>query len=153
MILHACNLAPTSGSSLVVRRVSPGWIIVLLFSTKYVVPHFSQIKVPITSKFLSFHLILYTTQWTSGKKIFDLDKNPFFWIIFQNVEIYRHFGPPFAQVLSWFVISFDENLGTRDLRLDSSRLFYLRKFLSNRALFPYLHSLISFKHEERIRDR
>ena len=77
LILHASNLPPTSGSSLVVRRVSPGWIIVLLFSTKYVVPHYSQIKVPITSKFLSFHLILYTTQWTSGKKFSIWIKIPF----------------------------------------------------------------------------
>ena len=43
--LQASNLAPKSGTSLAVRRVSPGKIIVLLFWTKYVVPH--QIKLRI----------------------------------------------------------------------------------------------------------
>ena len=39
---QASNLAPASGNSPVVRRVSPGRIIVWLFWAKYVVPH--QIK-------------------------------------------------------------------------------------------------------------
>ena len=37
-------LAPTSGNSLAVRRVSPGRIIVLLFWTKYVVPPLIKLR-------------------------------------------------------------------------------------------------------------
>ena len=40
--LQASNLVPMSGNSCIGRRVSPGRIIVLLFWTKYAVPH--QIK-------------------------------------------------------------------------------------------------------------
>ena len=36
--------------------------------------HGSLLKVPISSKFVFSYLILYITQWTSGKEKFDLDK-------------------------------------------------------------------------------
>ena len=47
-------------------------------STKNVV----QVKVPISSQFLFSHLILYFMQWTSAKKIFDLDKRAIFFMKF-----------------------------------------------------------------------
>ena len=47
---------------------------------------------------------------------------------FKNVQICRHFGPPFAPVFPWFGMSCDVDQGTRDFRLDSCRLFYLCKF-------------------------
>ena len=36
------------------------------------------IKVPISSKFLFSHLILYFMQWAAAKTFFDLDKKRFF---------------------------------------------------------------------------
>ena len=33
-----------------------------------------SLKVPMSSKFLFSHLILYSTQWTLAKEVFDLDK-------------------------------------------------------------------------------
>ena len=33
-----------------------------------------MLKVPVSSKFLCSHLILYITQWTYAKENFDLDK-------------------------------------------------------------------------------
>ena len=47
-------------------------------STKNVV----QVKVPISSQFLFSHLILSFMQWTSAKKIFDLDKRAIFFMKF-----------------------------------------------------------------------
>ena len=69
---------------------------------------------PITSKFVFFHLILYITQWTSAKKSFQFRWNPTFLIIL-NVPFCRHFGLP---VFPWFVRSW----------LESSHLFYFRKY-------------------------
>ena len=46
---------------------------------------------------------------------------------FKNVQICRHFGPPFAPVFPSFWMSYDVDKGTRDLRLNLSRLFYLCK--------------------------
>ena len=48
-------------------------------------------------------------------------------MIFENVQNRRHVGPPFAPVFPWFGMSCDVDIGTRDLSLDSSRLFYLCK--------------------------
>ena len=42
--LQATYLAPTSGNSLVVRQVSPGRILVLLFWTKYVASHQIELR-------------------------------------------------------------------------------------------------------------
>ena len=44
-------------------------------------------KVPISSKFLFSHLILYFMQWTSWKRFFDLDKKRFFLWTFKNLKI------------------------------------------------------------------
>ena len=77
--------------------------------------------------FFSF-LILYITQWTSAKEKFDLDRIKISFRSFKNVQICRHFGPPFAPVLPSFWMSCDVDYGTCDIRLDSSRLFYLCKF-------------------------
>ena len=49
-------------------------------------------------------------------------------ISLKNVQVCRHFGSPFAPVFPWFVRSCDVDSGTCDFRLDSSRLFYPRKF-------------------------
>ena len=57
-----------------------------------------KLKVPISSKFLFSYLILYLTQQTSAKEKFDLDKMQSFSRSFENVQICRHFGPPFAAV-------------------------------------------------------
>ena len=51
-----------------------------------------------------------------------------FFVTFENVQSCRHFGQPFAPVFPWFAMSCDVDSGTRVFRLDSSRLFYLRKF-------------------------
>ena len=51
-----------------------------------------------------------------------------FIISFENVQICRHFGSPFAPVFQWFGMSCDVDSLTRDFRLDSSRFFYLCKF-------------------------
>ena len=64
------------------------------------------------------------------EKSFRFDKMLFFKIIFENVQICRHFGPPFAPVFPWLVMSSDVDSGTRVFRLDSSRLFYRTKFCS-----------------------
>ena len=63
---------------------------------------------------------------TSKLQIYGL--NAIIFISFGNVQICRHFGPTFAPVSPWFEMSCGVDSGTRDLRLDSSRLFYLRKF-------------------------
>ena len=58
----------------------------------------------------------------------NLDKMQFLFITFEIVQICRHFGLPIAPVFPWFRMSCDVDQGTRDFRLDSSRLFYLCKF-------------------------
>ena len=78
------------------------------------------VQVPI-SWFFFFFFFLYITQWTSAKEKFDLDRNK---ISFRSC---RHFGPPFAPVFPSFWMSCDVDYGTCDIRLDSSRLFYLCK--------------------------
>ena len=47
---------------------------------------------------------------------------------FNDVQICRRFGPPFAQVFPWFVMSCDVDSETRDFWLDSSLLLFLSKF-------------------------
>ena len=88
-------------------------------------------KVPLTSKFLFPHLILCITQWTSPAKK-DLIQikcyHIFLTIIFKNLQICRHIGLPFAPVFPWFLRSCDIDSETCYFRLDSSCLFYLRKF-------------------------
>ena len=76
----------------------------------------------IRSKFLFSHLILCITQWTSAKNFFDLDKMHFLQL-FEKVQIFRHFGPPFAPVFPGIGMSCDVDSGTCDYRLDSFRCF------------------------------
>jgi len=59
---------------------------------------FILVKVAIKSIFLLSRLILHNTQLTFLKKIFDLHKMQFFEYFFKDVQICRHFGPPFAAV-------------------------------------------------------
>ena len=87
-----------------------------------------SLKVPISSKFLFSYLILYFMQWSSAKKIFDLDNKQFFneflktWkSYFLAVHLCRWSQHRHAQ-------SCDIDSGTCDFRLDLSRLFYLYKF-------------------------
>ena len=49
---------------------------------------------------------------------------------FENVQICRHFGPPFVPVFPWFGMSCDVDSKKGDFSLDSSRLFYFCKFNS-----------------------
>ena len=54
--------------------------------------------------------------------------NAMFLLTFENFQICSFFGSPFAPVFPWFGISCYVDSGTHYIRLDSSRLFYLRKF-------------------------
>ena len=44
-----------------------------------------------------------------------------------EMQICRHFGPPFAPVFPWFGMSCDLDSRRHDFRLDSSYLFYFCK--------------------------
>ena len=65
---------------------------------------------------------------SSVKTFFSLDEMQLKKKTFENVLICCYFGPPFTPVSPWFGMSCDRDSGTCDLRLDSSRLFYLCKF-------------------------
>ena len=62
------------------------------------------------------------------EKKFDLDKMIFFGSLktFKFASSLVH--PSHHSVFPWFETSWDVGYGTRDFRLDSSRLFYLYKF-------------------------
>ena len=51
--------------------------------------------------FLIWFYIYHQDQWTSAKEKFDLDKMQS--RSFKNVQIRRHFGPPFAPVSSFWM--------------------------------------------------
>ena len=86
------------------------------------------LKVLISSTFLFSHLILYFMQWTSGRKLFDLDKKRFFY------EFLKPWKSNFLAVYPshWshdrHAQSCDVDSGMYEFRLDLSRLFYLCKF-------------------------
>ena len=67
--------------------------------------------------FLLFHLNLHSTQKTSSKKIVRFEQNVILKIIFDNFQICRHFGSPFAVVFSQFLQqrTCDVDKGTRHL--------------------------------------
>ena len=66
------------------------------------------------------------------EKQFDLDKMQLF-LCSKNVQICRHFGPPFAPVFPWFGMNCDVDSGTCNFKLDSSPLFYFCTFKDVRA--------------------
>ena len=85
------------------------------------------LKVPTTSIFfISSSDCIYLPMNVCEKNSIWVKCN--FFIKFETVQIWGHFGPPFAPVSSWFGMCYDVNSGTRDFRLDPSRLLYLCKF-------------------------
>ena len=86
------------------------------------------VKVPISSKFLFSHLILHFMQWTSAKKIFDLDKKRFCYECLKTWKSYFLAVDPCCWSQHQHAQSCDVDSGTCDFRLDLSRLFYLCKF-------------------------
>ena len=85
-------------------------------------------KVPI-SKFLFSHLILHFMQWTSAKKIFNLDKKRFCHeIMFKTWKSYFLVVDPCHWSQHRHAQSCDVDSGTCDFRLDLSRLLYFCKF-------------------------
>ena len=83
---------------------------------------------PISSKFLFSHLILHFMQWTSAKKIFDLDKKRFCYECLKSWKSYFLAVDPCRWSQHRHAQSCDVDSGTCDFRLDLSRLFYLCKF-------------------------
>ena len=68
--------------------------------------HLIEFKVPISSKFLFSYLILYLTQWTSGKEKFDLDKmQPFLEVLktFKFAAILVHRSHQSSLLFEWVV--------------------------------------------------
>ena len=87
-----------------------------------------KLKVPISSKFLFSHVILHFMQWTSAKKIFDLDKKRFCYECLKTWKSYFLVVDPYHWSQHRHAQSCDVDSGTCDFRLDLSRLFYLCKF-------------------------
>ena len=94
-------------------------------------------KLPISSKFLFCHLILYFMQWTSAKKFFDLDQKRLFYEFLKTWESYYLAVDPSRWWQLRLAQSCDVDSGTCDFRLDLSRLFYLCKF--NFVVHPFQH--------------
>ena len=86
------------------------------------------VKVPISSKFLFSHQILYFLQWTSAKKVFDLNTKRFFNGILKTWKFYYLAVDPCRWSQDRHAQNCDVDSGTCDFRLDLSRLFYLCKF-------------------------
>ena len=97
----------------------------LLDCTASVTLSFFYIKVPISSKFLFSQLILHFMQWTSVKKLFNLDKNRFCYECLKIWKSYFLTIDPCCWSQHWHAQSCDVDSGTCNFRLDLSRLFYL----------------------------
>ena len=98
-------------------------ILLILISCK-----FYDFKVPISSKFLFSHLILYFMQWTSAKKFLDFDKNRYFYGCLKTWKSYFLAVDPCRWSQHWHAQSCDADSGMCEFRLDLSCLFNLCKF-------------------------
>ena len=102
-----------------------------IFRNKFLfrnIPNERALKVPISSKFLFFHLVLHFMQWTSAKKIFDLDKKRLCYDCLKTWKSYFLAIDPYRWSQHRHAKSCDVDSGTCDFRFDLAPLFYLCKF-------------------------
>ena len=110
------------------QRALPKVTSLRYISSQRYIPNIRELKVPISSKFLFSHLILYFIQWTCAKKFFDLDKNRYFYECLKTWKSYFLAVDPSRWSQHRHAQSCDVDSGMGEFRLDLSRLFYLCKF-------------------------